>query len=1028
MSHDPKPETPFCTVCLVLIALTCHTCVLVGNLDTAKTFSAIGESSGGWSDVGISLSKSLDGELDHLITWTATELTSALHTIINVEEGINDAMKKLGLATDSAAASLLSGKAVIQSAGNSSDSRPQKVSVRQPGQPELLATNGSRCTHCKDSYRDSGGHGGPSPRPATHGGHGAHTRKAAQPGAQEHARGKTADAEPPTLDGEEVQFLQLAVASGRLEPRPAASVGALGSGRRADGSVAVASEVGGPSLVASEVASQEELHHLITSEVENLKEDLHKLLAIIKPPLLQVGKWLISMGEKTQSMINEFGVVIDKVQKMIDEIMSKVASGGDANAQEQLNFDVHAIFDANNNGFISSKEFTDVASLYGITALEEDKGKALFKKYDKEGDDNLTMDEFDLLMADPSVPKVLTFVLRTYAKKLAGISGNLKAARKRDEVAHVVSNYLTLVATKNETKVKWISQAFTNGSLPVVFVADVIIELAASKDNPSAFSIIDTGAYFVKHMTSFGEQATLTVLKKLSDPAWWKESGKDPADQAKIVRRVTQYISNASKPALLQAVVDDSGITVPEAMLDMEIHELAHSVVERRARMYAMRQRAERARDAEAFLTSDTSASFCQSLLGTVTGAGKGADQDVTRVLATGETALPETLQFAHWLAENTSSVAHQFQKECFGVVKTSSNTVDSFANALQAGLKKISNFLKLLKHYATPAGINHMETMIQNFLDHALDEVLHKADLQLNSMVGTASAGLIQRKEPDIVGVWKQVTQLTQTFKSMLPTVIEDMKFARREVSLVSKTLDNIFSVFKVHGPPVFDKVSSLYKTLWIVYFVVFALLTVCLLLYGFWASGYLGGPQALNGEDTTPPPTTFKEKVSVCCRACCMCMTTSMAKCHDLTMCFWSCVLLSEVIVLLMFIIAIVLVLLAGIKVFLGIGCQQVYLLNDLHVCSGMMMQIKGWLGSFWSLMPDEIQVACSKQALVTCHMIGDKLMMSAILTGGGSLLAATVTGQLIFESARLHESAWWIRHIKENHKEDFGEDDKK
>lgn len=1056
MSHDPKPETPFCTVCLVVLALTCHSCVLFGNIKTAEMFDSIGSSTSGWSNVGISLSRSLEKELDDLITWTMTELTSGLGTILKVEKGIGEVLHITGDATESAKTALLAAKANVKPMANASN-----ISlVKQADGKEKRAApcSGGKC---RDSYRDAGKHAR----------HDAQQAQAAETAASKHEQ---ADASEPDLsiDGEEVQFLQLQVASTRMAPGSVphviekrnshdgfANVDVTAgkvpcAGRLSEKEAAEQDDhIFDPEKVALQMVQLRErmmhrpnpaaiqgmLREEVTKVVESLKAAVAELLKIMKPPLLQIGKWLKSMGSKVDGMLTEFGTVVDKVQKMIDQVMSKVAAGDNAENQAKLLYNVFAIFDSHNDGKITMKEFTDVATLYGLTAVEGLKGDALFQKYNTNKDGILTKDDFSRLVADPDVPQLRTVVLRTFAKRLAVIAGNLGAARKRDEVAHVVAKYLQLMASKNETKVYWISERLTNKSLPDAFVADVLVELAEGKNDPAVFTIIDTGAYVVKHMMALGPAAigaTMEVFAKIKDPMWWAGSGKSPSHQAGIVQLITGWLETANRPAVLQTLANDRSFKASVSLLDddaeedgrkVELSELVAQDVERRRIKYAQLLRAREAKRAEDFYASETTCSLSQSLLGTLSGAGqKTKDEDVTRVLETGKMAAPETLQFAHFLAENASHTSHMFNEQCFKHQGTSSNTVDSFATQIVAGIKKIQNFLHLMQQYSTPTGIANLENNIQMFLDHALDEVLHKVGLVLQAQVAMDSTDLRLVSDPPLIeGVFKFIVQITQDLKSALPTVIGDMKFARREVSAVAKTLFTIFGSLHQNGPPIFQKISSLYKTLWIVYFVVFALLTLSLLLYGFWAAGYMGGPEKKIDDEDVPPPVGFMEKCSCCCRACCHCFSSSMYTMQETTLCFWSCILLAEVVVLLMFIVGIVLCLLAGIKLFLKFGCAEVYMLNDAHVCTGMLHTIWTWLHSFWAFMPGVLKDACSHQQLMACKLIVNDIMLNAILTSGGSMLAAACTGQLIFESARLHETAWWTMRMRAlDNDDDFAE----
>merc|ERR1719420_2588602 len=142
---------------------------------------------------------------------------------------------------------------------------------------------------------------------------------------------------------------------------------------------------------------------------------------------------------------------------------------------------------------------------------------------------------------------------------------------------------------------------------------------------------------------------------------------------------------------------------------------------------------------------------------------------------------------------------------------------------------------------------------------------------------------------------------------------------------------MDSVFANFEVKGPAIFDNIAKLWKAIWTLYFVFLLPMTLGLLYYGFWASGYFGGPKAVAAADEIPAPPTMSDRLCICCSACGFCMTNF----HDTQLCFWSCIILFEVVCLLIFVISLVLCIFAGLKSFMIAGCSQVYLLSDDTVC---------------------------------------------------------------------------------------------
>jgi len=314
----------------------------------------------------------------------------------------------------------------------------------------------------------------------------------------------------------------------------------------------------------------------------------------------------------------------------------------------------------------------------------------------------------------------------------------------------------------------------------------------------------------------------------------------------------------------------------------------------------------------------------------------------------------------------------------------------------------RISSFLDTMMEHATPRGIQELEERVVGFLDSAADEIMNAIE---------RNAGTQLRSQPDasaavssLAGSFSQISFLLTSLNEMLPTVVEDLRFARRDVSAVSQNLNSIFSTFQDNGPPIFYTISNLYSTAWTAYYWLFACLTTMILFYGFWASGWFGDISGKVPEGYVAP-TGIRARCCSCFSACGGCLRA----CNSYAMCFWSVIIVMEVIVLLLFIVSLVLCLLAGIQAFLAAGCGQIYILGDDSICHGAMDMLGTFLSTF-RVGDSDMRDACASQELMTCQVIGSRMQTSATYTVLGSLLAAVFSFQMIIETGVLYEKARW------------------
>eukprot|EP00747_Dinoflagellata_sp_TGD_P063521 gnl/TRDRNA2_/TRDRNA2_153490_c0_seq2.p1 gnl/TRDRNA2_/TRDRNA2_153490_c0~~gnl/TRDRNA2_/TRDRNA2_153490_c0_seq2.p1 ORF type:complete len:494 (-),score=121.64 gnl/TRDRNA2_/TRDRNA2_153490_c0_seq2:156-1637(-) len=466
----------------------------------------------------------------------------------------------------------------------------------------------------------------------------------------------------------------------------------------------------------------------------------------------------------------------------------------------------------------------------------------------------------------------------------------------------------------------------------------------------------------------------------------------------------------------------------------------AHVDAQRRAFM-SNRMQARVAARAKMF-QSESSQDFLNHLTG-----GKAAssthDPEVEKAMNAGVPARPETLQFAQSLANNATRNAKIFQEYCFEYSKQSSNAIDSIASQINGMVKKTTAFLNMMLQYTTPAGMKKIDEEVENFLTHAKNDLMKiiqaKAEQHMKNVkhsgddVATAgedkklqdeaaqvfgsnaavAVAVAQDTGVPISGAWMKITGMLKKLQSALPSVVKNLKFARKDVSRVSSFMESLFGVFKAKGSPIFHKVSKLYKQLWVAYFVLFAILTLLVCFYGFWASGWFGGPKASGELEGYEPPRTMMERWATCWRSCTVCMKS----CHDNNLSFWSVLIVCQLFVLLLFVVSIALCILAGVKAFVSSGCAQIYILGDNDICKGAISAIQQWLTTFMDHMSHaEIRTYCRDDTLLTCHLIAERMKMSAMFTGLGSIVAAVLSYQMIVEAAVMHERAMWHRLIEE------------
>lgn len=398
----------------------------------------------------------------------------------------------------------------------------------------------------------------------------------------------------------------------------------------------------------------------------------------------------------------------------------------------------------------------------------------------------------------------------------------------------------------------------------------------------------------------------------------------------------------------------------------------------------------------------------------------------------------------------------------CFKYSSTSSNQLDAFANNIQTFVGKTQSFLSTVETYSGQSGIDYIEENIDSFVsgaEHALlaaieplvasivkavieqaeragtptdpDSIVKEVEKEFENIIsGGASSTksmvmleLERLQDSDGRGsssstgntsmvVFEEISTLMSDLMALLPSAATTVGDARDEVESIAQTMNSIFEMFSTMGPEIFDDISLAYSVLWTVYFVLLLPLTLGTLWYGFWASGWMGGPAAIDWtEESTVElqrPKTCGERMATCYNACCICCS----RCHDNLLCFWSCLIIYEIIVLIIFIVAIVLCMLNGIKLFMTSSCTQIYMLDQADMCTNVLTSVKSFIETFVVDPQIAIEDTCSEKSLLMCNLISTQMQTSMMYTTIFSFASAIFQFQLVIESCVLHERAVWQR----------------
>jgi len=522
------------------------------------------------------------------------------------------------------------------------------------------------------------------------------------------------------------------------------------------GAVSLLAGTGVPTEKAIDAARNaviSELKMFVDKVFAKINQAMKAFLDKLEPALKQVGKWIISFGDKLQEGIEAFSQTIDRVQKIFDQMMEKMATSG--TNKEAMMWNTYTLFDTDFDGKLSLTDLKKAAAAYKIPALAGTKSEELLAKYDINKDLHIDYAEYAKFAVEPTLPKVMSVVLRQYSQILASVGSVIGAAKMRDEAAHGVVGYMTLVSQKNRTKISWICQRLTNASIPLAVTSDVLKAFALQLDDPSINPTIDVGLVAVEEMALINSTHLSMAVKALSMPAYWKSEGFDVKDLPRTMKRVLGWSVPALKLAksgtsLLEleqhflGEMASNGSTpmslLEEESLHLRLGDAASAHARVNGELYLQEDLRRRAEEHATTMNSASSRLLFNELLGGRTAKGvMSSNPQAVACVKSGVPAVPATLEFAKYLFWNASRDAAIFNHMSFTYSGQSSSPVDSVATKIKGMIKRVQGFIKALEEYSTPDGIHRLRLKVEDFVVKGEQEIEHIVIKQVNKTLAKA-------------------------------------------------------------------------------------------------------------------------------------------------------------------------------------------------------------------------------------------------------------------------------------------------
>jgi len=926
-------QTPWCTLCLVLCYVSCHSAILLGNLMTATAMDKVGGSTTGWSQVGLGVARALSEDIDHRMDNITKELLGGLAQVTGMQDMMNSLISTAGAQTEAAVqqqtALLQLDASNGESSGNISLSFliPAIVDKVHTGMQFLLDQATVLLNQLMVILR-------------------------------------------PVLEniGEWLVKFGDIVQAGFTEFSQS-----LDKAQKVFDTIMAQLSAGDKALIKQQMLQQTFSLFDVSSQQAIALTDLQDAAKIYTITALQ--------GSKAKDMHDKYDTDGDGLLTF-DEMLSLVDDKSIPGAMTTIlrTYSKEIAMLAGNIGYLEGRTPLSGAVVSYLQMLV--------------AKDPVQVKWMAQVLTNGTLPIQFTaatlaqLCLKREERMVSAIDiGSIIVEQMYLVHSDAVADALDMMSDYQY----WFNQGFDTTLQPVCmgvvtkWITDarwgMVAHSAPARDPnaPSIFNALDPNA---SNATETSTEAPALLQIDFNDYEYDSDYHSDYD-----VEEEGDEDSDSESAVLLEMESIDR-----EILAAMPYH--AHRLSLLATQAAEQRRHEELAVQREQLYSTRTSRHLLEVLLHGVAPTDGGSNKRVDQAIKAGEKAKPETLAWAKWLAANITRDATMFQNLCFAYSAESSSALDSFATKLQGMIKKVTMFLAMMKEWASPEGIHKIESYIEDFTTHGIHDLLlgvegavvhliteampsleeavtgvvHDISAQASGAVGgmlgsgiaTAIAGpladalgqalgsnesanmtgkgpafgaqiggmvsggisgtvtdLIGGKIDDLIeglvnqalgaanaslsaqtqasllsmsatrglahvdhkgqrvmtGAFADLADMLKVLANLIPTASTTLKLAQQEVSQAVASMSNVFKIFESTGKPIFDNVSLMFTYLAWGHFCFEMPLGVIILIYGLWAHGWFGGPKPIPGFISAyEAPKTWRETFASCCCLTCL------------------------------------------------------------------------------------------------------------------------------------------------------------
>eukprot|EP00927_Polykrikos_kofoidii_P076638 TRINITY_DN73702_c0_g1_i1.p1 TRINITY_DN73702_c0_g1~~TRINITY_DN73702_c0_g1_i1.p1 ORF type:complete len:1154 (-),score=255.18 TRINITY_DN73702_c0_g1_i1:77-3460(-) len=1013
-----KPEVPWCALCLSLVCVLLHFMTLWGHLSAASAFSDLGQSSAGWARVGLSVSYGLDKELDAQLLLVEYNISNITKKIVEVESNIDGTLSTVGDGIDSllsmfeqmSAKKSAAAVSLLQDSVSNDEEYDAQISHVNALYDEIMARKLGANSSGMDDWIA-------------------------------HARGVGLNQERSVMD-----LSDLVSAAGSSQDLD----GLLGLSTRRTRSksdAAASSQMQGFPAIDGEKLKQTFMdaikkailvtllkkfiamvppkdlkamllpliRQLVTSFLNPVNEALTDIMTQMKPTLITVAEYTARMSPEASKSLNEVGWVMDRTQKLYDQIVANVKSvDGDISEKAKLSNLTFKVFDVNKDKEISREEYDGIAKVFQLEVLQDASGDSLWDRFAKDAG-KLDGPAYFGLMCDDETASTIVKIITEIGERYNSILSTLKSSEADGPLAMNIAKLISVTLVMGR-EISNITAPLVNGSLSDTFTASVIMSLTQVNDTAMGKIGPATGQVALKQMLEQNATTVILCLKMLSEPKFWGDRGFDDTKQPEAVKKLTSWLHQADSashdsqhhhgksiakgsktttaaPAsflqmqseeLLEALVG-SNCSISEASnrgeLERALLEVEARAAEKQA-IYSSMVRGEAAIERTKDFASGISRCLRLQLLGGISATNGAEQDDETKAEKT-------TMNYSRGMANVSSTFISELYEDCQAFAGRSCNIAESVGGMVKKMVENLKKFMKIMNKYATPEGVELIYEEVQGFQDKAADSIILILLIPIDHflpddpahpppdgcvvpvgralppmqssgvgmmMGGGGMSSLLQVNEAKAL-LDAELSGVGNVFKLVTETLHKlnaELPKTIEAIDEARKQIRTVSAALKGPFKKIRDTAPALFASIAFYYKVgmwVYFIIVGGLTLLLLYYSFWAAG--YMGGPAATDDDYEAPQTCWERCMCCYRCCCACCTKFEDSELCFWALIWSMKFFVLILFLMSLVFVIIAGVYLGTATGCgsSETTAIGSIEECETSMKQIQGVLHTFLS-----------------------------------------------------------------------------